>query len=73
MRLLKYSGKCGCFFCKEIFDPKEIVGWVDIGLHGDNLGTAICPYCGMDSVLPEADGIIITDELLEKMKKRFFF
>ena len=36
----------GCFYCRQFFDPKEIVEWVDKDK------TALCPKCGIDSVLP---------------------
>ena len=46
-RLLQ-DRKCGCFYCLKIFAPKEISSWIeDVG------GTAICPYCGIDSVIGE--------------------
>lgn len=44
---LDKSSLCGCFFCLSVFDPKRISSWVDGG------NTALCPYCGIDSVLPE--------------------
>ena len=38
---------CGCFYCKEIFFAKEINEWID-----EKIGeTAVCPRCGIDSVL----------------------
>ncbi len=43
-QLLKAS-KCGCFYCLKIFNPKEIKKWCD----GEK--TAICPYCGIDSII----------------------
>lgn len=36
-----------CFYCLERFDSSLIVEWVDEGK------TAVCPYCGIDSVLSE--------------------
>ena len=39
------SKTCGCFYCKKIFNPKEIKNW----LEKEN--TALCPYCTIDSVL----------------------
>ncbi len=59
--------KCGCFYCLEIFDPKEIKEWVP-----DYEGTAICPYCGLDSIIGESSGYPITKEFLSKMKARWF-
>ena len=55
-RLLQ-DRKCGCFYCLKIFAPKEIRNWIeDVG------GTAICPYCGIDSVIGEHSGYPITRE-----------
>ncbi|MDO4649441.1 MAG: cytoplasmic protein, partial [Eubacteriales bacterium] len=51
--------KCGCFFCIEIFSPKEIREWIE-----DTIATAICPYCGVDSVIGECSGFLITEEFL---------
>ena len=59
--------KCGCFFCLKIFDPKEITDWIK-----DTEGTAICPYCGVDSVIGESSGFPVTKEFLSKMNEYWF-
>ena len=59
--------KCGCFYCTEIFSPNEIDEWVM-----DPGGTALCPYCGVDSVIGESSGYPITKEFLEAMKNYWF-
>lgn len=41
------SQTCGCFYCKAIFAPSQIQDWIDKDQ------TALCPKCGIDSVLPE--------------------
>ena len=64
---LLYDKKCGCFYCLKIFDPKEITNWIE-----DEDGTAICPYCGIDSVIGESSGYPITEEFLAKMQKHWF-
>ena len=33
---------------------------------------AICPYCGMDSVIGESSGYPITKEFLQKMQEHWF-
>ena len=58
---------CGCFYCLKIFSPKDITEWVNEGP-----GTALCPYCGMDSVISESSGFPITDEFLQAMNKHWF-
>ena len=58
---------CGCFYCLEIFSPTEIEEWVE-----DSGGTAICPHCGIDSVIGESSGYPITKEFLTAMNKEWF-
>ena len=58
---------CGCFYCLKIYSPKEITEWIQ-----DTDGTALCPYCGIDSVLGESSGYPITKEFLTKMNKCWF-
>lgn len=65
--ILLKDEKCGCFYCTEIFSPNEIDEWVM-----DPGGTALCPYCGIDSVIGESSGYPITKEFLEAMKKYWF-
>lgn len=66
-KLLLQDRKCGCFYCLKIFAPKEISSWIeDVG------GTAICPYCGIDSVIGEHSGYPITREFLEQMRQYWF-
>ena len=58
--------KCGCFYCLKIFSPTEILDWID-----DN-NTAICPYCGIDSVIGESCGYPITTNFLNDMNSHWF-
>ena len=60
------SKQCGCFYCRQLFSPGEIEGWLE------REGTAICPRCGIDSVLPEKPGVHLTAELLEEMHRYWF-
>ena len=59
--------KCGCFYCGKIFSPTEIEEWID-----DKNDTAICPYCGVDSIIGESSNFPITKDFLEKMYKYLF-
>jgi hypothetical protein len=61
------SNRCGCFYCCSIFTPDQIKDWVD---EGDV--TALCPICGIDSVIGDHSGFEITKEFLEKMKLYWF-
>ena len=64
---LQRDSVCGCFYCLKIFSPTEIAEWIP-----DTKGTALCPYCDIDSVIGESSGYPITKEFLEEMKKYWF-
>ncbi|MEI0528632.1 cytoplasmic protein [Brachyspira intermedia] len=59
---------CGCFYCVSIFSPKLITDWIE----DENDLTAICPYCGIDSIIPNHSDYQLNKELLEEMRKHFF-
>lgn len=61
---------CGCFDCMRIFSPSEIEEWVPETPDGECV-TAVCPYCGDDSIIGESSGYPITPEFLFEMKKRW--
>lgn len=62
---IETSKLCGCYYCLDIFFSREILEWCDKG------ETALCPKCGIDSVIGDTD-VIITEQLLKKMKKHWF-
>lgn len=59
---IETSTLCGCFYCLKTFSPAEILEWIEEPF-GDE--TAICPYCGIDSVLslkyPITDAIFLQE------------
>ena len=57
---------CGCFQCKIMFHPMEIVEWIDDGI------TAVCPHCGVDAILPDIPDIYLSHALLLEMNDLFF-
>lgn len=63
---------CGCFDCLRIFQPLEIQEWVCASTPIDWRGTAICPYCGTDSVIGSSSGYPITHEFLNAMHQYWF-
>jgi hypothetical protein len=65
------SDTCGCFYCLEQYSPREITEWIDEDEAGDGQ-TALCPRCGIDSVIGSASGYPITREFLEAMNRRWF-
>ena len=64
------SRQCGCFFCGSIFRPRDITGWSD-GRPATG-ETALCPRCGIDSVIGDASGAPITNAFLNAMARRWF-
>lgn len=65
-RYLKRDKVCGCFYCLKIFSPNKIEDWID------RYGTALCPFCGIDSVIGQSSGYPITKKFLEKMHMAWF-
>lgn len=62
---------CGCFYCLKIFKPNEISDWIDENEKGTGQ-TALCPKCGIDSVIASNSGFPITSDFLEKMRTHWF-
>lgn len=61
---------CGCFYCLSIFESNKIVEWID---EVEGIGTtAMCPDCGIDSVISSNSGYPITKEFLSKMQRHWF-
>jgi hypothetical protein len=65
-RTLRKSDLCGCFYCLEVFPSNGIQDWTDDG------DTALCPKCGIDSVIGSVSGYPIQREFLSKMHDHWF-
>jgi len=65
---------CGCFYCLEFFSPSDIKEWIDELLDGSRGPgqTALCPKCGIDSVLPDKLDCVLDLKLLEAMNREYF-
>jgi len=64
---LERSAVCGCFYCGETFAPSEITDWCD------DKGTALCPTCGIDSIIGSASGYPVSEKrFLRSMHERWF-
>lgn len=61
---------CGCFYCLSIFQPTEICSWIDEWDGEDQ--TALCPRCGIDSVIGANSGYPITHKFLQQMNAYWF-
>ena len=60
------SDVCGCFCCSRIFPATSIWEWID---HDQ---TALCPSCGIDSVIGSTAGFPIDYQFLHKMWAYWF-
>ena len=58
--------KCGCFYCLQVFNPNKILEWVDDGQ------TALCPFCGVDSIIYDNKTYPLSKDFLEEMYKYWF-
>lgn len=60
-----------CFYCKQKVLCSDIDDWCN-ELSGKE--TAICPHCGIDSVVPyKVDGVYeLNDKMLDEMHKYWF-
>lgn len=63
---IENSENCACYFCLKKFEPKDIEKWIDCG------ETALCPKCGVDSVV--GDSVVLLDsEFLKKASTYWFW
>ena len=70
--LLKKSDKIGCYCCCKFFNFADIEEWIT-ERRIDNGLTAMCPTCGIDSVLPSLiEDVEITEEVLHKLRDKMF-
>jgi hypothetical protein len=63
---LSESDICGCFYCLEVYSPKEIKDWID------DDKCALCAKCGIDSVIGSASNYPITKDFLKQMREYWF-
>ena len=52
-----------------MFDQDKINEWIKDKLDE----TAVCPFCNIDSVIPETEDIKIDEELLQNMRNYWFY
>ncbi len=66
MQELNNSTMAGCYYCKSIYKS------IDIKETTDNGKTALCPKCGIDSVLPDSSPYDLNIKTLFKLNKYWF-
>ena len=60
------SQKCYCFYCMKSMEPDMIKSYTDDG------ETALCPYCGIDAVLPDGIDEHIDESVMREMHGYWF-
>lgn len=79
---IEASNQVGCFGCERIWDPLDfpIKEWIDDNPFSSRLphagengnATALCPFCGIDSVIAKLSVGKITHYMLGKMEEFWF-
>lgn len=65
-KLVNNADKCYCFYCMSGFDSIEIDSYIDEGQ------TALCPKCGIDSVIPDNIDEEINEAIILDMNRYWF-
>lgn len=68
---IEASEACGCFYCCSTFKPSDVSDWTDENVGGIGQ-TALCPRCGIDSVIGSRAGFSVDLEFLRAMKSFWF-
>lgn len=63
---LAKSKMAGCYYCRSTFQSSAVTETTDNGM------TALCPKCGMDSVLPDSSPFKLSEETLTALNKYWF-
>ncbi len=66
--LLGQSDLCGCFYCLSLFSYQDITKWKNDTYDQ----TAICPFCGMETVIPSNNNYKLTVNFLRKLYNFYF-
>lgn len=65
-KLISKANKCYCFFCMKEMKSEEIVDYLSVE------ETAICPYCGIDSIIPDSINDEVNITIIKEMNKYWF-
>jgi hypothetical protein len=65
---LSKSNKCSCFHCFQTFHSKEIETYLG---EYDGKETALCPYCMFDTIIGDASGIELADDLIDALAYKY--
>lgn len=63
------SDTCSCIFCRQTYSARDISDWIS---NPDGTLNAICPICGMDTVIGDRKQGRIDHDDLKEINLRFF-
>ena len=63
---IQASTRCACYFCFHTFSAATIKAWIDTDQ------TALCPKCGVDSVIGNASKHRLDEKFLRQMHTHVF-
>ena len=65
---INLSEYCHCICCTKSYPSPIVINFIKDG-DGE---TALCPYCGIDSIIGDSCGLEINQEILTELNKRWF-
>lgn len=68
-RRVERSKKCGCFHCGSTFKGSEVAEWLH---EEDGEDSALCPYCGVDSVIYGTKKYQLSTAMLSSLYMKWF-
>ena len=63
------SKNCSCLFCRQTFNARKVSEWTS---GKNNQMSAICPECGMDTLVGDASGYVFGIEDLKEINHEYF-
>ena len=69
---LSRSTLCGCYHCGNIFLSNSISEWIGMDSRSMDDATAICPFCGMNTVIAKSSSYPLQKDFLEHMNRYWF-
>ena len=66
--IVKQGTNCGCISCKKVFLVSEIKHWMKETYSDER--TAWCPYCNIDTIVPELKGMTLTKKVLQEIARK---
>jgi hypothetical protein len=69
---ISMSNLCYCFYCCQTFKAVEIKEWIDMVGKSFKGHTALCPKCGIDSVIGDKDMPSFSSHDLREMREYWF-